>query len=67
MLVSLTTGYLFLPHPVLVIDKSMPLNAIAKPDQFVAHFFNGRLRHQVLGPGQLLARLHHLPLFLTQS
>lgn len=61
---GLTLYDLLLPYSVLVVDQTMSLNAVAKPDELFAHFFQAFLGDQGLRSLQLSARLHQILLHL---
>jgi hypothetical protein len=48
----------------LVVDQTVPLNAVTQPDKLLAHLLEPFLRNEALGALKLLARFHHffLPL-----
>jgi hypothetical protein len=58
---------LFFPDPVLVVDEAVPLDAVAQPDQVLAHLLEALLRDDALRALWLLPRLHHLLLALEDG
>jgi hypothetical protein len=64
---NLTVNDLFFPDPVLVVDEAVPLDAVAQPDQVLAHLLEALLWDNALRALWLLPGLHHFLLALEDG
>ena len=58
---------LLLPHAILVVNKTVPFNAIAKPDKFITQLLKPIQCDQSLPPPERAAQFHELLLSLKSS